>query len=172
MHREERANFIRLVLGLGFLVLIVAVCHVRHLMGVEPRHYTEYHRQLLPLHNLNLLAVQWAMVAAFGPGLAFGLVCFFLCRGGEAKPISFWSVLPFAVGLLLAVEALSLGVAAWSVAVFRETGAPLFPESLFPELTPGIVYTQSANLVLPVAACLLSVAFFAALWRRRFRSQR
>ena len=59
---------VRFALAFAVVVVSWACLHDVYLIGIEPRHFTEYHRPLLPIRNHTLLALQYAFVATVGPG--------------------------------------------------------------------------------------------------------
>lgn len=171
---EERRTRVRFVLTFGAMVVGWAVLHDLWLIQVEPRHFTEYHRPLLPITNLGLLAVQYAFVATFGPGLAFGFLAHAACRGGMARPARLGRVAAgFAVVMAL-VECVLVGLGHWSLARFRAGGAPLWPAWVYPDFTDGIVFSQTVNVGAYLLAPASGAGWLAAvwLWRRRGRDQR
>lgn len=147
------------MLVFGGTIIAWAILHDIHLARVEVRHFSEFHRPLLPLVHPALLAVQYALVATTGPGLVFGALAFVACRRGprtKRRLLTAWlAFLP----ALAAIEALSL--AAGSVARDRFlTNRPMpYPDHLYPEHSVGIAYTQSANLTAYLSALVLGAAY-------------
>lgn len=172
--QPERAQLVRFALTFAPIIVGWAVLHDLHLIHAEPRHFTEYHRPLLPLSDLRLLALQYATVATFGPGLVFGALAYAACRGGGAPKLG---LPPVAIGFALVValaEVAILALGSFSLRRFQAGGATLYPESLYPDLTPGIVYSQSVNISAYLVAPVLGVVYLTVLWiwRRRVGGSR
>lgn len=165
----ERKTRVRFVLVFAALIVGWAVLHDLWLIRVEPRHFTEYHRPLLPITNLNLLVVQYAVVATLGPGLAFGFLAHAACRGGKAPPVRLVAVVAGFVALMAAVEFVLQLLGHWSSARFKAGGGPLYPEWLYPELSDGIVFSQTVNVSAYALAPLCGAVYLFAVWRRRGR---
>lgn len=138
-------------------------------MVVEPRHFTEYHRQLLPIKNPILLAVQYATVATLGPGIAFGFLAYFASRAGVWPKRQFAGVILGFIVVLCGVEVLLLGIGSSVRKTFEAGGSLLFPDAWYPELSPGIVYTQSVNLSAYILAPLLGGLYLLLVWYLRCR---
>ncbi len=166
---EERRTRVRFVLTFGMMVVGWAVLHDLWLIQVEPRHFTEYHRSLLPITDLGLLAVQYAFVATLGPGLAFGFLAHAACRGGTARPARMARVAAGFVVVMVLVECVLIGLGHWSLARFRAGGTPLWPDWVYPDFTDGIVFSQTVNVGAYLLAPAAGVGWLAAvwLWRRR-----
>ena len=155
---QERRPLARFMLAFASLILAWAFLHDLYLIGLEPRHFTEYHRPLLPLERHGLLALQYASVATLGPGLAFGFLAWLACRAGARAPVQLSSALGGFVLLLIAMEVLLLALGALARARLAAGLPPLYPTVAYPDLTPGIVVTQTINLsaylVAPAAGAL------------------
>lgn len=155
---HERRPLARFMLSFAGLILAWAFLHDLYLIGVEPRHFTDYHRPLLPLSHHGLLALQYAVVATLGPGLAFGFLAWLACRAGPRAPLPLASALAGFAGLLLGIEVLLLSLGALARARLAAGLPPLYPPQAYPDSTPGIVVTQTINisayLVAPVAGAL------------------
>lgn len=168
----ERHEASRFVIGFGVTIILWACVHDLYLIGVEPRHFTVYHRSLLPLSNHALLALQYATVATLGPGMVFGAIAFAVCRLGRWTPLNFWPAwflfLPFVA--LIEVAALCLG----HYAAHRfEAGLALpYPETLYPDSTAGIAYTQSVNITAYLGAAVLGGMYQLVLFLVRLRRAR
>jgi len=166
--KNEEFQAIRFALAFAAIILFWAVLHDIHLIHSEPKHFTEYHKELLPLSNLNLLALQYATVATLGPGLAFGFLAWFICRVKINPPLELGQVLPGFAGLILVLELLLLGAGNWARQHFIETQATFYPEAWYPELSEGIVYTQTINISAYLFVPLLSVIYLICMrWMRK-----
>ncbi len=166
---EERPWRARFVLTFAGLVIGWAVLHDLYLMHVEPRHFTDYHRDLLPITNLSLLAVQYAVVATTGPGLVFGFLAHAACRGGYGQPVKLkWGAAGFG-GLMVVIEIVLLSLGHWSLERFQAGLGPLYPTGLYPDFTDGIILTQTVNISAYLLAPLSGALYLTALWwwRRR-----
>ncbi|MFH1499184.1 MAG: hypothetical protein ABII82_15320 [Verrucomicrobiota bacterium] len=165
----ERPTRVRFVLAFAALVVGWAVLHDLWLIRVEPRHFTEFHRPLLPISDLNLLAVQYAVFATLGPGLAFGFLAHAACRGGDRPPARLVTVLAGFAVLMVAVEVVLQLLGYWSLARFKAGGDPLYPGLLYPELSDGIVFSQTVNVSAYALAPLCGAFYLLAVWRWRRR---
>lgn len=159
----SRPVLARFVIVFGLTVVAWACAHDLYLIGVEPRHFTEYHRPLLPIHNHILLAIQYATVATLGPGMVFGALACAACRIGTRPAHS----LAFAWRLLLpfiaAIEGAALAVGAWARSAHTDGGSLPYPDWLYPDETAGIAYSQSVNLTAYLGAFILGGLYLGTL---------
>jgi hypothetical protein len=166
---HERRTFTVFVIGYALTIVLWAFAHDLYLIGVEPRHFTDYHRPLLPLSNHGLLALQYAIVATLGPGMVFGAITFAVCRLGPWPTIkashAWCSFLPF----VFLIECTCLLVGAF--ARFRHiAGESLpYPRTLYPDSTEGIAYSQSVNITAYLAAAVFGFVYLVFLATRRIR---
>ena len=163
---EERTLAV-FVIAFGLTIAAWACAHDLHLISVEPRHFTAYHRPLLPISNHGLLAIQYAIVATLGPGMAFGALTFAVCRLGSRPQLS----LRFAWWLLLPCLTLIEATALLSGMIARHryaAGQPsLYPASLYPDASVGIAYSQSVNITTYLAAIGFGLVYLTILLIRR-----
>lgn len=170
LSESERRTCAAFVITFALTIIVWACAHDLYLIGVEPRHFTEYHRPLLPISDHRLLALQYATVATLGPGMVFGALAFAASRLGSRTPhtlISAWRLfVPFI--LLIETTALIIG----ELANLRyEIGEPMpYPESLYPDTTAGIAYSQSVNLTAYLAAAVFGGLYLLALLVLRKRT--
>lgn len=136
----------RYVLAFAVAIVTWAVLHDVYLIGIEPRHFTEFHRPLLPLQNHFLLALQYAVVASLGPGLLFGFIAWSAaCRGSRTGCPLGWALGGFIL-VLLAVELILRGIGHEASLRYGRNQPPIYPEAFYPEQSQGIVYTQTVNI--------------------------
>lgn len=152
------------------VIVFWAVLHDFHLMQVEPRHFTEFHRPLLPLKNHFLIALQYATVATLGPGLTFGFLACFACTSGPGKKVELRQLVVRFILLISLIELVLLSIGGLSEFVFLKSGSTLYPASFYPELSTGIVYTQTVNISAYLIAPLVSSIFLALIWKQRLRN--
>ncbi|CAM2858998.1 hypothetical protein [Rariglobus hedericola] len=153
----------------GFVILFAvtivswAVLHDIYLIGVEPRHFTVYHRPLLPLSNPILLAMQYAVVATVGPGMVFGGLSFSASRLGALRPLSLrfaWFLfLPF----IAVIECSALMMGALARSRHAGGGSLPYPSAFYPDTTAGIAYSQSVNISAYVGAVSFGGLFLMTL---------
>ncbi|MDF3057680.1 MAG: hypothetical protein K0R17_1895 [Rariglobus sp.] len=173
LDENERRILATFVITYGLSIVTWAFLHDLHLISVEPRHFTEYHRPLLPLSNHGLLALQYATVATLGPGMAFGAVTFAVCRLGSWPRIgagpAWRTFLPFVAAI--EISALLTGALARSR---HAAGLSLpYPEMLYPDTTAGIAYSQSVNITAYLAAVIFGAGYqLTLLIRRRLATAR
>ena len=161
--QSERPVLAAFVITFGLTIIIWAGAHDLYLIHVEPRHFTEYHRPLLPWSDLRLLALQYATVATLGPGMVFGALAFTASRLGSRTPHTLrfaWGVfLPYIA--LIETSALLVGKLA---ANRHAAGQPLpYPGHLYPDTTAGIAYSQSVNITAYLAAALFGGLYLLTL---------
>lgn len=164
---SEQPYLIRAALLFAGVVVLWAVVHDMYLISVEPRHFTEYHRELLPISNHYLLALQYATVATFGPGLCFGFLAYFACRTGSKAKASLFHVWLGFVALIIAIELVLIGLGHYSRSQFKSGLSPLYPEFLYPELSSGIVYTQTVNISAYLIAPALGALYLLCVYLKR-----
>ncbi len=173
--RDQLARF-----ALTFAAIIVgwAVAHDLHLIHVEPRHFTEYHRPLLPITDLRLLALQYATVATLGPGLVFGALAYVVCRGNllsrvpPAPPLPLRAAALGFAGVVVIGELVILGLGAYSLNQYKAGAGPLYPLALYPDRTEGIIHSQSVNISAYLVAPALGATYLFGIWLRRARFRR
>lgn len=168
----ERRTGAAFVITFGLKIIIWACAHDLYLIHVEPRHFTDHHRPLLPLSDLRLLAVQYAVVATLGPGMLFGALAFTVSRLGSRTPHTLrfaWGVfLPFIA--LIETGALFVGKLA---ANRHAAGQPLpYPGHLYPDTTAGIAYSQSVNITAYLGAAFFGGVYLLTLLLLRNRGHR
>ncbi|HEY9250304.1 MAG TPA: hypothetical protein VIO38_14285 [Rariglobus sp.] len=163
----ERAGAAKFALSFATLIVAWACLHDLHLVGIEPRHFTEYHRPLLPLHDHRLLAVQYAIVATLGPGIAFGFLAWAACRAGRKPPRNLGPVLGGFLALITAVEIALIAVGRWADHRADAGLPPLYPAGLYPDLTRGILCTQTINLTAYWLAPACGALYLLAIRRTR-----
>ncbi len=159
----ERDQLARFALVFACIIVGWAVAHDLYLIHVEPRHFTEYHRPLLPISDLRLLALQYATVATLGPGLVFGALAYTACRAGRRRRFALRPVALGFAGVIAAGELLILALGRYSFSSYKSGAGPLYPPVLYPDLTDGIVYSQSVNISAYLIAPALGVAYLVAL---------
>jgi hypothetical protein len=143
---EERPIAVRFALYLALSVFGWTALHDIHLIHIEPRHFTEFHQKLLPIENLVLLALQYAFVASFGPGLLFGFLGYAFSRLGRGPKFEPWHVTKGFLLVIFSLECVLLGIGHFAWLHFERTGTVLYPKTWYPELEIGLVYTQTINI--------------------------
>lgn len=169
--QPERVQLARFALTFAAIIVGWAVLHDLHLIHAEPRHFTEYHRPLLPISDLRMLAIQYALVATFGPGLVFGALAYAACRAGSPPKLGLARAAGGFALVIAFAECVILALGSFSLRRFLAGGAPLYPVSLYPDLTPGIVYSQSVNISAYLVAPALGVVYLTVLWIWRRRAE-
>ena len=166
----ERRTCAAFVITFALTIITWACAHDLYLIHVEPRHFTEYHRPLLPISDLRLLALQYATVATLGPGMVFGALAFSASRLGSRSPhtlrFAWLAFLPFIA--LIEISALLVGKLA---GIRHAAGQPLpYPASLYPDNTAGIAYSQSVNITAYLAAAAFGGLYLLTLLLLRKRT--
>lgn len=163
----------RFVIAYAATIVAWACAHDLYLIGAEPRHFTEYHRTLLPVENHVVLAIQYATVATLGPGMVFGALACIVSAAGRRTPLSprssWFLLLPF----VAAIEIVALAAGAWARMRHGQGLSLPYPAWLYPDDTAGIAYSQSVNLTAYAGAFVFGGLHLAALhWLRVARSGR
>lgn len=171
MSGPEKRQFGLFTMGFAGVIACWAFLHDWWLITVEPRHFTEFHPPLLSISHPVLLALQYAVVASLGPGLAYGMMVYFAARRGRWKKLALRPLLLVFCPVLLAVEAVVTGMGLWAVGRFDGGLAPLYPEWLYPELSRGLVYTQTVNISTYAVAPLSGLLYLWFIIRRRKQTQ-
>ncbi|MFH1497262.1 MAG: hypothetical protein ABII82_05485 [Verrucomicrobiota bacterium] len=164
---DKQPEVVRFALVFAGIISSWAVLHDLYLIHIEPRHFTVYHRPLLPITNLWLLALQYALVATIGPGLVFGFLAWCAARGGQRQPRA---LAPVAGGfglIIIAAEIIILGLGRFSLRRFHSGDGPLYPQWLYPDFTDGIIHTQSVNISAYLVAPALGALYLLVVWLRR-----
>lgn len=160
----ERGACAAFVITFALTIMAWASLHDLYLISVEPRHFTAYHRPLLPLSDHRLLALQYATVATLGPGMVFGALAFIASRLGARTPLTLGYAWRWFLPIMVLVEASTLIVGAWARKL-HVSGAPLpYPAELYPDNTAGIAYSQSVNITAYLAAAGLGGTYLLTLW--------
>lgn len=163
----ERPHVGRFALTFGGMVVAWACLHDAYLIHVEPRHFTLYHQPLLPLQNLWLLAVQYAVVATLGPGLAFGFLAWAACRTGARKRVSLQRAATGFAIVMVCVELMLLGVGLVARARLANGAPPLYPAWIYPDVTPGIIVSQTINVSAYLGAPIIGALYLVLLRLKR-----
>ena len=164
---SERPYFVRFALIFAGMVVFWAILHDIFLINVDARHFTDYHRRILPLENHVLLAIQYAVFATFGPALVYGFIAYFACRFGRKDKVG---IVKAALGFILmifAVEILLLAIGFYARSQFVLHGVTFYPAVLYPELSPGLVFTQSVNISAYLFAPFLGACYLLVIYLKR-----
>ncbi|HEY8932768.1 MAG TPA: hypothetical protein VIM44_05590 [Rariglobus sp.] len=160
----ERSSCAAFVIAFALTIMAWASLHDLYLISVAPRHFTAYHRPLLPLSDHRLLALQYATVATLGPGMVFGALAFVASRLGPRTPLNLGYAWRWFLPVVALVETCTLIVGAWARKL-HASGAPLpYPAELYPDHTAGIAYSQSVNITAYLAAVGFGGLYLVALW--------
>jgi hypothetical protein len=160
---ETRPVTYAIVFGIWGEVFLYCLLHDQYLIRISPEHFTEYHPPLWGIANLTLLAAAWAFRASVGPGLGLGLAALFLGRAGPRPKVAPATMLKIVPCLILLTEAagLAAGAVAW------KTRQPVYPESIYPELSLPILISQTIQVTCYLAGAMVSTGFLAWLAVRR-----
>lgn len=167
---QERGHVVRFALVFGGMIVAWACLHDLYLIGVEPRHFTEYHRPLLPITHHGLLALQYASVATLGPGLVFGFLAWLACRAGQRRVVPLGRA---AGGFALVIAMIETGLlllGAHARERFEQGAAPLYPLWAYPEHSPGILVTQTVNISAYLFAPAIGAVYLAGLFYSRTKA--
>ncbi len=167
IHEPERRTLAGFIIGFASLIVTWTILHDIVLIHIEPRHFTEFHRPLLPFTHPVLLAIQYAIVATLGPAMLFGALAWAAFR---RRAILLPSALALFAPVLLLIELLAHVIARASVARWQAGLPLLYPKAWYPELTPGVIYTQSVNISSYFSATFLGISWLLLiqLWPHPF----
>jgi hypothetical protein len=163
--QDDRSNFYKVVLGVWAMVAVYAMAHDQYIVQIAPKHFSEYHSEILGIQNLQLLALVHAFGASFSPGLLLGTALFFVTRAGPQPKLKIRKIY---IGTLVVIGITEL-ISASSGLIVYMTGQPLYPESWYPEQSLPIWITQTIQLT-----CYATSALFSAmllLYFYRFRGE-
>jgi hypothetical protein len=163
----ERPYFVRFAFMFTGILVLWATFHDGYLIRVDARHFTEYHRQILPSQNHIILAIQYAVLATFGPALVYGFMAYFACRFGPKNKIGLGYAATGFIILISIIEILLLSIGHYARARFQVNHTTFYPRELYPELSPGIVFTQSVNLSAYIFAPILGIFYLFAIYLKR-----
>ncbi|MEI6537369.1 MAG: hypothetical protein WCN98_18645 [Verrucomicrobiaceae bacterium] len=163
----ERPHIARFVIIFAVIVVSWAAVHDAYLIGVDARHFTEFHPPLLPIQNHILLAIQYAATATLGPALAYGFLAYLACRFGPKKSVGIkYAALGFVL-LILSIEMLLLAIGQHARSRFESGHGTFYPDFLYPELSPGIIFTQSVNISAYLFAPLFGAIYLLVIYKIR-----
>ncbi|MFA6959573.1 MAG: hypothetical protein WC205_02345 [Opitutaceae bacterium] len=168
---RERQPFARFAIGFACTIMTWASLHDIYLIGVEPRHFTAYHRALLPISNHVLLAIQYASVATLGLGMVFGAATFAVCRLGSWPQLGVGLAWRLFLPFIALIETSTLLVGDFARARHAAGQTLPFPAALYPDETAGIAYTQSVNITAYLAAAGFGATYLLTLFLIRKRSR-
>lgn len=164
---SERRTCAAFVITFGVTIIVWASLHDLYLIGIEPRHFTAYHRPLLPLSDHRLLALQYATVATLGPGMVFGALAFAASRLGSRTPHSLRSAWRLFLPVIAIIETCTLLAGSWARMRHAAGQSLPYPEALYPDATARIAYSQSVNITAYLAAAGFGGLYLVALWLGR-----
>jgi hypothetical protein len=164
--KEEQSAFFRIVLGTAAMVVAYGIIHDQYLIRVSPSHFTDYHPDIFPTSNPTLLALGFAVMATFGPGLALGYLMYAAARLGRRKKASPKRVYLTILVLLLALELIAVSAGLLAPTLNTHRLLP-FPPSWYPDSTTGILITQTTQMVCYLAAGPLSLLALASVYFKR-----
>lgn len=167
---SERRTCAAFVITFGVTIIAWACAHDLYLIDVEPRHFTEYHRPLLPIADHRLLALQYASVATLGPGMVFGALAFAASRLGSRNPHTLIAAWRLFVPFILLIETAALLVGELANLRYANGESSPYPESLYPDTTAGIAYSQSVNITAYLAAAVFGGLYLLTLLLLRKRT--
>ncbi|QYY35833.1 hypothetical protein [Ruficoccus sp. ZRK36] len=164
--KEEYPVFFKIVLGTAAIVVAYGILHDQYLIRVCERHFTVYHPQYFPTANITLLAVCFAMMATFGPGMVLGYLMYAAARWGSRVKAGTRAVLTSVLVVVLALEVVCVTAGRLAPWLLQHSLLP-FPMSWYPDSTTGILITQTTQLVAYFMAPVFSFLALARIYCRR-----
>ena len=164
----ERGHYLRWVVTVASVIVAWGMMHNQYLIRIEPRHFTVFHPRWLPLTDLTLLGMQYAFLATVGPAGLYGILSYFAARHGRLPKLSLRHVLLHVMVMIAAIEAMCL-LMWWATATWYDAHQQplILPAAWFPEVSRGIVITQTINLYAYAASFALGPANLVLIYRRR-----
>lgn len=164
---ETLGTCLTTILGVWLMVFLYAAIHDQFIMRIHHEHFTVWHYQIPFTRNLSLLAVLYAFGGSISPGLLLGAVLYVVGRLFDLpKKSRAWIFLHVGI-VIVAAEMCSIGagLTAWKL------GRGIYPDVLYPDYSPGLAITQSAQFTAYLAGGFLSLGLVIWTWRSRIRDR-
>ncbi|MBC2593291.1 hypothetical protein H5P28_03355 [Ruficoccus amylovorans] len=167
--KAEYPAFFKIVLGTAAMVVAYGILHDQYLIRVSARHFTEFHPAIFDTENITLLALGFAVMATFGPGLVLGYLMYAAARLGQRVRAEPGGVFLTVLVLLLLLELIAVSTGQLAPLLNEHDLLP-FPPELYPDSTPEILITQTTQLVAYLLAPVLSGLGLAWVYFRRAKA--
>ncbi len=160
----KHRDFLPISLGVFALVVAYAILNDQVIASISPDHFTLYHPHYFPFENAHLQALCFAVVAAGGPGLAWGILLYWAGHYGPGPVVGRWATL-----LGAAIVILLTATAAWGIG-WRESisGQPPYPMFFFPSDDLKLYLSQTVQLTNYLAGSVGAVVWLTVIfcWRQ------
>lgn len=160
---ESWKSFLRVIFGTWLAVWFYAAIHNQYLIRIAPEHFTVWHYKMPFTQNHTLLGILYAGAASISPGGILGALLYVAGRLFDRPRLSPTRLIWSTAWVWLAVEicALATGVIVW------RTGRPLYPESVYPVRSLGLLITQTIQITAYSAGAFFSVILLLWTWHTR-----
>lgn len=168
VYGESWKTFLKVVIGVWFAVWLYAALHNQYLIRIAPEHFTVWHYKMPFFAGHTMLGIAYAFAASISPGLVLGIVLYIFGRLFNRPKLTPEQIVLSTVWVWIPVEicAALAGVFVW------RTGNGLYPESLYPDDSPGLLITQSIQITTYLTGAVFSCFLIAYTWKKRiFLSQ-
>jgi hypothetical protein len=163
MPRQHR-DFLPVSLSVFALVLAYGVLNDQAIAAISPLHFALYHPHYFPFANVHLQALCFALVATGGPGLAWGILLYWVSNYGLGPVVRRRAAILGAAAVVLGTA-----LAAWGIG-WREwtTNQPPYPTFFFPSDDPRLNFSQTVQLTNYIAGFLGAAGWLLAIfcWRQ------
>ncbi|WFB36899.1 hypothetical protein P3T73_03870 [Kiritimatiellota bacterium B12222] len=160
---ETRWDFYGTILGTWGMVMLFAVVHDQYVVGLSPRHFTDYHTNPLGIENVRVLAAFWGVLSSVSPGMTLGVVLYLFGRWGARKKMATRRLLMGVLYLICFTEICAL----ISLGLTHITHRELYPSFLYVDNSFEMMCSQTVQLTAYFMGMLGSVVLLSGVYRRR-----
>lgn len=160
---ESWGSFLRVFLGTWMAVWFYAAVHNQYLIRIAPEHFTVWHYRIACTENYTLLGILYAGGASISPGGVLGALLYVAGRLFDRPRLSARRLVLSTAWVWLAVEicAVGTGLMVW------HSGRPVYPDSLYPAKSLGLLITQTIQITAYASGALFSVILLWWTWHTR-----
>jgi hypothetical protein len=160
---ESWKSFLTVFLGTWLAVWFYAAAHNQYLIRIAPEHFTVWHYKMPFTQDYTLLGILHAGGASISPGGILGALLYVTGRLFDRPRVPARKLILSTAWVWLAVEvcAIASGLIVW------RTGRPLYPDTLYPAKSLGLLITQTIQITAYAAGALFSLGLLAWTWHTR-----
>jgi hypothetical protein len=152
-------NFLPIAIGTFALVTFYGLVNDQGIVAIAPEHFTVFHPHFFPFKQPWAIALCFALVATGGPGLAWGILLYWMGHYGPGPTVGARATLTLVVIIVLLTAAAAWGLG-WHV---HHTGVPPYPEFFYPTNSKGLIITQTVQLTNYLVGLLGAFASLCAI---------
>jgi hypothetical protein len=156
---SRHRDFLPIALGTFALVLAYGLLNDQVIVAIAPQHFTVFHPHYFPFQQPWAQALCFAAVATGGPGLAWGILLYWVGHYGTGPPIRPRATLVGVLVVLLLTAAIAWGLG-WHA---HRTGQPFYPRFFYPVDDKAMYVTQTVQLTNYLAGLVGSLAWLLTL---------